>query len=153
MFERTKNVLKRGRGWSIIWKGRWEREMKWDRFVSKMDHPRPLFRLFSVFFKQTSIQVYNKLMWKMPPITTRPELPPNETDLLKWLLLLNREKKLNWKRESCRRRLSLMHFPINIGCRILHLRQRKLVLKPVPKLVPEQCHVHLCGQSSQCPVL
>ena len=47
----------------------------------------------------------------------------------------------------------LMHFPINIGCRILHLRQRKLVLKPVPKLVPEQCHVHLCGQSSQCPVL
>ena len=25
---------------------------------------RPLFRLFSVFFKQTSIQFYNKLMWK-----------------------------------------------------------------------------------------
>ena len=29
-----------------------------------MGHPRPLFRLFSVFFKQTSIQFYNKLMWK-----------------------------------------------------------------------------------------
>ena len=25
---------------------------------------RPLFRLLSVFFKQTSIQFYNKLMWK-----------------------------------------------------------------------------------------
>ena len=30
----------------------------------KIGHPRPLFRLFSVFFKQTSIQFYNKLMWK-----------------------------------------------------------------------------------------
>ena len=30
----------------------------------KMRHPRPLFRLFSVFFKQTSKQFYNKLMWK-----------------------------------------------------------------------------------------
>ena len=29
-----------------------------------MGHPRPLFRLFSVFFKQTLIQFYNKLMWK-----------------------------------------------------------------------------------------
>ena len=29
-----------------------------------MGHPRPLFRLFLVFFKQVSIQFYNKLMWK-----------------------------------------------------------------------------------------
>ena len=31
-------------------------------FFKKMGHPRPLFRLFSVFFKQTSILFYNKLM-------------------------------------------------------------------------------------------
>ena len=59
-------------------------------FFKKMGHPWPLIRLFSVFFKQTSIQFYYKLMWKMsiqytalgfkpttlkresPPITTRP---------------------------------------------------------------------------------
>ena len=29
-----------------------------------MGHPRPLFCLFSVFFKQSSTQVYNKLMRK-----------------------------------------------------------------------------------------
>ena len=29
-----------------------------------MGHPRPLFRLFSAFFSQTSIEFYNKLMWK-----------------------------------------------------------------------------------------
>ena len=30
-----------------------------------MGYPRPLFRLFYVFFKQTSIQFYIKLMRKM----------------------------------------------------------------------------------------
>ena len=38
-------------------------------FIEAVAHsfknPRPLFHLFSVFFKQTSIQFYNKLMWKM----------------------------------------------------------------------------------------
>ena len=52
-----------------------------------MGHPRPLFSLFSVFFKQTLIQFYNKLMAlgfepttfsrESPPITTKPGLPPN----------------------------------------------------------------------------
>ena len=29
-----------------------------------MGYTRPLFNLFSVLFKETSIQFYNKLMWK-----------------------------------------------------------------------------------------
>ena len=34
-------------------------------FFTKMGHPQPLFHLFLVFFKQTTIQFYLKLMWKM----------------------------------------------------------------------------------------
>ena len=64
-------------------------------FFKKMGHPRPLFRLFSVFSNK-QYNSYNKSMWKMsspssiwrwdlnprpleresPPITTRPVLPP-----------------------------------------------------------------------------
>ena len=34
-------------------------------FKKKMGQPRPLFRLFSFgLFKQTSLQFYNKYMWK-----------------------------------------------------------------------------------------
>ena len=65
-----------------------------DFFLKKWGHPRPLFRLFLVFFKQTSIQFYSKFcekcpssIWhwnsnpqpselEYPPITTRPGLPP-----------------------------------------------------------------------------
>ena len=64
--------------------------------VLKMGHPRPLFRLFSVFFKQTSIQLLQQInvnkcpsiiqCWdlnpqpsqcKSHPITTRSGLPPD----------------------------------------------------------------------------
>ena len=61
-------------------------------FFQKMGHPRSLLCLFSVFFKQTSFNFYNKLIWKnvhpvygtgirthnreSPPITTRPGLRP-----------------------------------------------------------------------------
>ena len=38
--------------------------LSWSAFLKKMGQTQPLFRLFSVFFKQTSIQFYNKLMWK-----------------------------------------------------------------------------------------
>ena len=39
-------------------------ENQYFSFVKKLGHPRPLFRLFLAFFSQTSIEFYNKLMWK-----------------------------------------------------------------------------------------
>ena len=35
-----------------------------EKEAGNMDHPRPLFNLFLVFFRQISIKFYNKLMWK-----------------------------------------------------------------------------------------
>ena len=63
-------------------------------FFKKMDQPRPLFRLFSVFSNKHYYIFYNNYLWKCPssircrdsnprpferepfPITTRPGLPP-----------------------------------------------------------------------------
>ena len=47
----------------LLWMSHHEDDIVW-HFLKKMCRPRPLFHLFSVFLKQTSIQFCNRLMWK-----------------------------------------------------------------------------------------
>ena len=67
-------------------------------YFLKMGHPRPLFRLFSVFFKQTSIQFYNKLMPKMSIQYTALGFEP--TTLRSWVSSHNHQTRANHPRKE-----------------------------------------------------
>ena len=52
-----------------------------------MGHPRPLFRLFSVFFKQTSIQFYNKSVFIIAD-SSKQKMKQNSLDSVQQLIVL-----------------------------------------------------------------